>query len=138
MKSLAGLALVIACSTYGTGQNITSITCYRSWTGTSYTSCVRTASGPSGRISCDCAATCGSNCANISASYEVYWAVTGLNTGTGKINGGAQSSAVQVAGSLLLTCGPGQPSTGGSGFDIQNCDGTTTTKPFAVSCGGGN
>src|ERR1700730_13268055 len=105
MRRLTLLTALIGCSVYSASQNITSISCYRSWTGTSYTSCVGTSSGPSGNISCDCAATCGSNCANISASYEVYWAVDAGNTGTGKINGGVQSSAVQVAGSLLLTCG---------------------------------
>ena len=92
MRRLSVLTVLIACSAYAVGQNITSITCYRSWTGTSYTSCLATIVAPADTMACDCAATCGSNCANISADYEVYWAVTAGNSGTGTISGGAKDS----------------------------------------------
>jgi hypothetical protein len=135
VKSGKTLALFLVCATFSFAQNITSITCFRSWipNDKGNTSCKRTLSAASGDFSCNCAAKCGVPKNNISANYHIWWALTGgTDVGTGTITGGAQPSAVKVAGSLILACDG--VTKGGSGFDQQDCQGVRKTTSFTLSC----
>jgi len=70
------LLVLLVCSLPAVAQNITSVSCWRSWVGTPNRTCFRSYSAQSGDMTCSCAATCGSNCNNISATYHVYWSMT--------------------------------------------------------------
>jgi hypothetical protein len=120
----------------GWAQNITSITCNRSWTGTIGNNCYSSSSNVSGAISCGCSAQCGSTCEELDAHYKVHWAMAGNATGTGIIDGHSESSSIVVNGSLLLTCG--LQTYGDQGYDRHNCDGNRSTVSFNVSCPGGS
>jgi len=132
-KASALLLLLLVFPMLTTAQNIVAIDCQRSWVGGSYSSCIGSQSGPFGRIWCACDAKCGSTCRDISAMYQVYWEMTNPSySGTGRISGGAEPSAVKVGGSLLLTCGAITKSD--ENFDREDCNGNRDGDRFELSC----
>lgn len=135
MKVYLSLLALLLLAGPGQAQNIVSIDCYPAWAAGSYTSCYRSLEATSATFNCACYARCGSNCLSINAKYRLYWAMTGGATGSGILDGRAESSGVKVQGTLLLYCGLVTKS--GQGYDRQVCDtGQRSTFTFEVNCNG--
>ena len=132
------LALLLLFGLGASAQNITSITCWRSWVedDQGYTSCYanRGTVGEPDTLGCSCAATCGSNCKNIGAAAEVKWDVPIDGVATVNVTGGAEASAVKVSCSAIIACG--ETNDQANGFDRQDCNGYETFSDFSIFCGG--